>query len=477
MINEKNFTQQKLEMVYLEDLVPKDHILRNIDKYMDFSFIRELTKKYYCLDNGRPGVDPILLFKMLFIGYLFGIKSERQLVKEIEVNVAYRWFLGLSLTDTIPDHSTISQNRRRRFKGTDVFQKIFDEVVFKAINLKMVTGKILYTDSTHLKANANKRKLVKIEVEKTPKEYVAELNKAVEEDRINHGKKPLKEKEPVTKIKETKVSTTDPDSGYMMRDGKPEGFSYLDHRTVDSRHNIITDVYVTDVYVTPGNINDVDPYIDRLDVQIKKFNFNTKYVGADAGYATNLICKKLYERELKSVMGYRRSPHTKGMYTKNKFQYVKEQDIYVCPDLRALHYKTTTREGYKEYVGNAKYCDICPNRAQCFSAKSKFKTIRRHVWETYKEDVVKFTRTDKGRNIYRRRKETIERSFADSKQLHGLRYCHMRGLENVQEQCLLTAAVQNMKKIARLLSLRFFDFLTKNIVVILNLSITQKAIA
>ncbi|MBZ9607215.1 IS1182 family transposase [Clostridium estertheticum] len=472
MINEKNFTQQKLEMVYLEDLVPKDHILRNIDKYMDFSFIRELTKKYYCLDNGRPGVDPIILFKMLFIGYLFGIKSERQLVKDIEVNVAYRWFLGLSLTDPIPDHSTISQNRRRRFKGTDVFQKIFDKVVFKAINLKMVTGKILYTDSTHLKANANKRKLVKIEVEKTPKEYIAELNKAVEEDRINHGKKPLKEKEPVTKIKETKVSTTDPDSGYMMRDGKPEGFSYLDHRTVDSRHNIITDVYVT-----PGNINDVDPYIDRLDVQIKKFNFNTKYVGADAGYATNLICKKLYERELKSVMGYRRSPHTKGMYTKNKFQYVKEQDIYVCPDLRALHYKTTTREGYKEYVGNAKYCDICPNRAQCFSAKSKFKTIRRHVWETYKEDVVKFTRTDKGRNIYRRRKETIERSFADSKQLHGLRYCHMRGLENVQEQCLLTAAVQNMKKIASLLSLLFFDFLTKKIVVILNLSITQNAIA
>ncbi|WAG68354.1 IS1182 family transposase [Clostridium sp. CF011] len=472
MINEKNFTQQKLEMVYLEDLVPKDHILRNIDKYMDFSFIRELTKKYYCLDNGRPGVDPIILFKMLFIGYLFGIKSERQLVKDIEVNVAYRWFLGLSLTDPIPDHSTISQNRRRRFKGTDVFQKIFDEVVFKAINLKMVTGKILYTDSTHLKANANKRKLVKIEVEKTPKEYVAELNKAVEEDRINHGKKPLKEKEPVTKIKETKVSTTDPDSGYMMRDGKPEGFSYLDHRTVDSRHNIITDVYVT-----PGNINDVDPYIDRLDVQIKKFNFNTKYVGADAGYATNLICKELYERELKSVMGYRRSPHTKGMYTKNKFQYVKEQDIYVCPDLRALHYKTTTREGYKEYVGNAKYCEICPNRAQCFSAKSKFKTIRRHVWETYKEDVVKFTRTDKGRNIYRRRKETIERSFADSKQLHGLRYCHMRGLENVQEQCLLTAAVQNMKKIASLLSLLFFDFLTKKIVVILHLSITQNAIA
>ena len=176
-------------------------------------------------------------------------------------------------------------------------------------------------------------------------------------------------------------------------------------------------------------------------------------------------------------MGYRRSPHTKGLYTKNKFQYVKEQDIYVCPDLRALHYKTTTRDGYREYVGTAKVCVKCPNRAECFSDKSKYKTIRRHVWETYKEDVVKFTRTDKGRNIYKRRKETIERSFADSKQLHGLRYCHMRGIENVQEQCLLTAAVQNMKKIARLLSSMFFNFPTKYIVVISDFYITQNAIA
>jgi transposase len=472
MINEKNFTQQKLEMVYLEDLVPKNHILRNIDKYVDFSFIRELTKQYYCLDNGRPGIDPILLFKMLFIGYLFGIRSERQLVKEIEVNVAYRWFLGLGLTESIPDHSTISQNRRRRFKGTDVCQKIFDEIVFQAINHKMVSGKILYTDSTHLKANANKRKLEKVEVQKTPKEYIDELNKAVEEDRIKHGKKPLKEKEPVIEIKETKVSTTDPDSGYMMRDGKPEGFSYLDHRTVDSKYNIITDVYVT-----PGNINDVDPYIKRLDVQIKKFNFNTKYVGADAGYATNLICKELYERELKSVMGYRRSPHTKGMYTKNKFQYVKELDVYVCPNLRALRYKTTTRDGYKEYIGNVEDCKECPNRAQCFSNKTKAKTIRRHVWESFKEDVVKFTKTDKGKKIYKRRKETIERSFADSKQLHGLRYCHMRGLENVQEQCLLTAAVQNMKKIARVLSHLFFEFMLESVCLYPNLYISKNATA
>jgi len=126
-------------------------------------------------------------------------------------------------------------------------------------------------------------------------------------------------------------------------------------------------------------------------------------------------------------------------------------------------------------LGKRGFCWI--RRILCFSAKSKFKTIRRHVWETYKEDVVKFTKTDKGRSIYRRRKETIERSFADSKQLHGLRYCHMRGLENVQEQCLLTAAVQNMKKIARLLSSLFFNFIIKYLVAISDLYISQNAIA
>lgn len=194
MINEVNSTQQTLEMVYIENLVPQEHILRKLDKYIDFSFIRELTKDLYCLDNGRPAIDPIVLFKMLFIGYLFGIRSERQLIRDIEVNIAYRWFLGFSLTDKVPDHSTISQNRRRRFKGTDIAQKIFDNIVLQAISHKLVEGKVLYTDSTHLKASANKRKHIEQEVERSVKDYVEELDKAIDEDRIAHGKKPLKKK-------------------------------------------------------------------------------------------------------------------------------------------------------------------------------------------------------------------------------------------------------------------------------------------
>lgn len=201
MINEIKSKQQKLEMVYIENLVPQDHILRKIDKYIDFSFIRELTKDLYCHDNGRPAVDPVVLFKMLFIGYLFGIRSERQLIRDIEVNTAYRWFLGFSLTDKIPDHSTISQNRRRRFKNTDIAQKIFDNIVLQAISHGLVEGKVLYTDSTHLKANANKRKFIEKEVEKSVKDYMTELDKAIDEDRIAHGKKPFNKTEKHQKLK------------------------------------------------------------------------------------------------------------------------------------------------------------------------------------------------------------------------------------------------------------------------------------
>lgn len=194
MLRENDSTQNKLELVYIDNLVPQDHPLRLIDKYIDFSFITELVKDLYTLDNGRPAIDPIILFKMIFIGYMFGIRSERRLVKEIEVNVAYRWFLGLSLTDKVPDHSTISQNRRRRFKNSTVFQDIFDNIVEQAISHKMVSGKVLYTDSTHLKANANKNKFTKEDVTKSVKEYIEELNNDIANDRIEHGKQPLKKK-------------------------------------------------------------------------------------------------------------------------------------------------------------------------------------------------------------------------------------------------------------------------------------------
>lgn len=187
-------SQIEFEFVSLEQLVPQDHLLRKIDNVFDFGFIRSKVEHLYCQTNGRPGVDPVILFKMLFIGYLFGVRSERQLIRDIEVNLAYRWFLGYNLQEAIPHHSTISQNRRRRFQESNVYQEIFDEVVFRAIELGFVDGKHLYTDSTHLKANANKHKYLRQEVEKSTRSYLSELDADITEEREAHGKKELKKK-------------------------------------------------------------------------------------------------------------------------------------------------------------------------------------------------------------------------------------------------------------------------------------------
>ena len=222
--------QTAFELVSLERLVPPDHLLRKIDAVIDFSFIHDRVSGLYCADNGRPPLDPTMMFKALFLGYLFGVRSERQLVREIEVNVAYRWFLRLNLTDPVFDASTLSQNRRRRFNDTSVAQDIFDEIVSQAIGHGLVDGTVLYTDSTHLKANANKNKYDLATVAKSRSDYWDELDAAIEDDRALHGKKPLKAKERLPVEKETKVSRTDPESGYMVRDGKPKGFFYLDHR-------------------------------------------------------------------------------------------------------------------------------------------------------------------------------------------------------------------------------------------------------
>jgi transposase len=440
--------QQELEMVTLEMLVPQNHLLRQLDAAIDFSFIRHKVAHLYSADNGRPALDPVVLFKILFIGYLFGVRSERQLMREIEVNVAYRWFLGFRLTDKVPDASTLSQNRRRRFADSTIYQEIFDEIVLQAMQRDMIGGTVLYTDSTHLKANANKNKYDTVIVSQTPVDYLADLEREVDAIRAEQGKKPLqRDGDGSPPTREIKQSTTDSDAGYMVREGKPKGFFYLDHRTVDGRHAIITDTYVT-----PGNVHDSLPYLQRLDRQCERFGFTPGAVGLDAGYFTAGICKGLEDRGIEGVMGYRRPHHVKGTFYKRQFFYDAKQACYVCPVGQALHYSTTNRLGYHEYKSDAAQCRQCPERGQCTQSVNAVKVVTRHIWQSAKERVEARRLTPSGKQLYARRKETVERSFADAKQLHGHRYARMRGLHKVMEQCLLAAACQNMKKIALLLA-------------------------
>jgi len=438
--------QHELEMVTLEQLVPADHLLRLIDRHIQFDFIRERTAHLYCADNGRPALDPVTLFKMLFVGYLFGIRSERQLEREIQVNVAYRWFLRLRLTDKVPDASTLSQNRRRRFAGTDIEQTIFDTIVEQAIGHGLIGGRVFYSDSTHLKASANKNRFDVHQVEQKPVEYLAELNAAVDADRLAHGKKPLPPEDDEPPQKDVKISPVDPDAGYMVRDGKPTGFFYLDHRTVDGVHSLITDTHVT-----AANVHDSGPYLGRLDRMRERFGFKVAVAGLDAGYFTSHICKGLIERDIYGVIGYRRPNHKEGYFYKREYEYDAQRDGYVCPNGEFLPYRTTNRLGYREYASQASQCVQCSAKSQCTQSRNGVKVVTRHVWQHYKEDIDANRLTAKGKELYKRRKETVERSFADAKELHGHRYARFRGLAKVKAQALLAAACQNMKKMARLL--------------------------
>jgi transposase len=346
MLKERRAKQQQMDLVILEQLIPEDHLLRKVERAVDFSFIYPLCAPLYCEDNGRPAINPEVLFRMLFIGYLYGIKSEVRLEEEVNYNMAYKWFCGLGVTEKAPDATTISQNRRRRFRDNDIAEQIFNEILRQCVAKGLVGGAILYTDSTHIKAKANKHKKQLVTVEATPKAYMEELDAQVDQDRKTLEKKPFNRDDPpkgggtTTRMK----STTDPDSGQQCRDGKPDGFHYSEHRTVDSKRNVIVNVHVE-----PANMNDVTPIPKILEEIEQRLGKLPEYMGLDAGYHNAWIAHLLERKGIQGVIGYRRHTHKGVSYGKYRFRYDDEFDAYICPEKHHLYWRTTTREGYRQY--------------------------------------------------------------------------------------------------------------------------------
>ena len=342
MITINKNIQSEILMTTMEEIVPEDSLFRKIDKYIDFTFIYDKVKDLYCENNGRPSTDPVVLFKIVFIQALDGIKSIRQTCKKIKVDAEYRWFLGIPFGIDTPHFSTFSKNYERRFKDSNIFEEIFVEIVNQAIKYNLVDGTTFYTDSTHKKANANKNKYDD-EIIKVVKERRKWLEEEINEERIKQGRKPFEYKDEIEE-KHIKVSKTDKESGYYHRDNKEKGFMYLDHRTVDDKCNIIVDAYVT-----KGNVHDSVPFINRAE------------------------------------------------YIKYKFG---------------------------------------------------FDIVRRHIHEEWNELFRENRLSKEGKELYQKRKEHVERSFADSKQNHGYRYAMYKGVKKNQHYTWLICAAQNMKNIA-----------------------------
>ena len=418
--------QSEILMTTMEELVPKDSLFRKVDKYIDFTFIYDKVKDLYCADNGKYGYDPVVLFKLVFIQALDGLKSMRQTCKKVKVDAEYRWFLGIPFGQDTPHFSTFSKNYERRFKNSNIFEEIFIEIVNQAIKYKLVDGTTFYTDSTHNKANANKNKYDDCIVQNI-KQRRKWLEEEINEERRNQGKKEFEYKDEIEE-KHIKVSTTDKESGYYHRDNKEKGFMYLDHRTVDDKCNIIVDCHVT-----KGNVHDSEPFIERCEYIKKSFGFEIKNYAVDSGYLTLDIKKYFIDNDIFGVFGYRRYGTQESRKEKAKYEYVKDLDIYFEKETgEVLEYNgQLDKNGYKKYENT-----------------DKTKIIRRHIHEEWNEQFRDNRLSEKGKELYKRRKEHVERSFADSKQNHGYRYAMYKGIKKNQNYTWLICAAQNMKNIA-----------------------------
>ena len=444
--------REQIQMFCMDDLVPQDYLLRIIDKAIDWNFIYDLVVDKYSPDNGRPSMDPVMLIKLPFIQYLYGIRSMRQTVKEIEVNVAYRWFLGLEMMDKVPHFSTFGKNYTRRFKDTDLFEQIFSHILQECYKFKLIDPTEVFVDATHVKARANNKKMQKRIAHEEALFFEELLKKEINEDREAHGKKPLKEKDdendnPPTPgsggkdEKTIKESTSDPESGWFRKGEHKNVFAYAVQTACDKNG------WILGYSVHPGNHHDSRTFKALYD-KIK--NIGIKTLIADAGYKTPAIAKLLIDDGIKPLLPYKRPMTKEDFFKKHEYVYDEYYDSYICPNNQILTYRTTNREGYREYKSCGAVCEGCPYLSQCTESKDHVKVITRHIWEPYMEICEDIRHTLGMKDLYSLRKETIERIFGTAKENHGFRYTQMFGKARMEMKVGLTFACMNLKKLAKM---------------------------
>lgn len=425
--------RKQIEFLCIDDLVPKDHLVRKIDKAIDFSFIYDEVKYLYS-EKGRPSIDPVSLIKIVLVQYMFGIQSMRQTIKELEVNVAYKWFCGFDVYEKIPHFSTFGKNYVRRFKGTKVFENIFNKILNEAEKNGFLNTESVYMDSTHIKASANKNKKREKYIRQEAKGYEVALLKEINAEREGKGKKEILKE---TKKKEHRIaeSTVDKDAGLFHKGEHEKMFAYSAHTVCDEN------TFILDFKLTAGNVHDSRMFSPLYNSLKSKYNF--KIIALDAGYKTPAIAKEILEDKKIPLM-----PYTRPKGKTREFIYDKYYDYYVCPEGNVLEHTNTNRLGYKEYTGNKEMCKGCPNRGSCLSKTQNKKKLFRHVWKDGIDKVNELRRTDVWKKYYPKRKETIERSFGFAKEQHGMRYTRLRGKKKVGLEVLLIYACMNLKKLA-----------------------------
>ncbi|MGO9978864.1 MAG: transposase [Candidatus Sulfotelmatobacter sp.] len=421
----------------LEDQVPENHLLRLIDRYVSFDFVRAKLKTSYS-DTGRPSIDPELLLRMLLVGYLYGVTSERKLVDELRMHLAWRWFTGLGFDQEIPHHSTFSKNRHGRFQESNLFQEIFEEIVGRCVAVGLVKGEHMSVDGSFIPANADHHSRVAPEqlaeiakVNHTVREYLVEL------ERENPVEPPVPQQE--------KVSTTDPDSTYATKGG-PARLGYYDNYLVDNASCVIVGVQATPARLSQESV----AARDMIERYRERYGSVPQTLAADTTCGNGELLQWLEERGIAAYIRVKENPAaTTDLYGIDRFTYLPEENGYLCPEGKLLKYVgINQRNRTHVYYSTVKRCRECTQKSRC--TRGKYRTLNVHTCESARERARALAQTP-AFAISQRARRKVEALFAELKNYIGLRRLRLRRMRFVREQFYLAATAQNLKRLVRFL--------------------------
>jgi transposase len=440
----------------LDKVVPADHLVRQIDGVLDLGWVHRELAAYYS-HTGRPSVDPVLMIRMLIMGYVFAIRSERRLCAEVQVNLAYRWFCKLGIEDKIPDHSVFCRARHERFRESDALRRVFEGVVTMCITAGLVGGEAFSVDASLVKADVDKKKRVSgeqpigwpktEEASRAVREYLAALDAAhgdgKEGSRDNGGSggggssrsKPAKE-----------VSLTDPQAAWVARPGMDPFFAYDANYLIDNKVGIILDAEGT----RASRIAEIAVTQTMLERVGRRFDLRPQRLAGDTVYGAVRLLKWLVDRNITPhVPVWDKSARPDGTFSRTDFVFDRERNIYVCPGGAELTSTGNIDQGHIVYYRATKNaCSTCSLKPKCTTAVAR--KITRDLDEDVRDRVRALADTEAFQQSRRERKK-IEMRFAHMKRIFRLDRLRLRGLSGARDEILLTATAQNLRRLTKLL--------------------------
>jgi transposase len=437
MLGKKDYKPKMFYAIQMDQLVPDDHELRKILSLVDFRFVRSKVKDKYS-HTGQPGVDPEVIIKLLFLGYYYGILSERQVIKRSQTDIAFRWFLGYDLDEEVPTHSVLSKARTRY--GVEVFQYIFDHIVNQCIQAGLVDGKQSFMDATLIEANASEKSLIPRLRVLTPSEYAHEMMKGSPEAEDTSPPAPPRKKKT---FNERMVSSTDPEATFYRRPSKKAGLYYQGHHLIDRKCRVIVAATASDT------TDSADKQTPPLLLHSKfRHRLNFESFCADAEYGTQRLYHFLYTAGITPFIPPQGTKERGKPFSKEHFAYDRDEDAYRCPEghrlIRKTYDKSKKRYVYKHEKAGT--CKACPHKARCAPGKQD-RQIKRLLYQNDFDKAQEVARTVSYKRNMHLRKTLIEPLFGEAKEQHGLNRARSRGLLKVKIQVLFTATVLNIKRL------------------------------